>query len=359
MKTRLLITVGNLGRGGAEKQLIMLLRHFDSNDLEIAVVNFNRSREEFWSPTLRELPIQYVHLSEARSHLSRMRGLFREVRRFNPDVVWAWHFFTGAYVYACRGLGSKFAHIQGVRNDTKYLLSIHKWAPWLMRRTHLVVSNSEDARRDIVALGVKDSHAMVLPNSIDMDGNPPALRNTATKIGFCGNFHARKGIDLFLEAAAKIRNQSTDLQFVIAGSGDDSPYQKRTDELGLRGVVEFRQDVTCQDEIATYDIFVLPSRHEGIPNVLMEAMALARPCIAANVGGVGELVTHEEHALVIPPEDVEALEGAVRDFLCSAPLRHRLATNAFVRAQSFKASTNIGQWLPKILRTALRHADRG
>jgi glycosyltransferase involved in cell wall biosynthesis len=324
MKIRFLVTVGNLGRGGAEKQLVQLLTHAPRDKIEILVVNFSREADEFWTPTVRALPLQYIQLPHDAGHLRRFLHLRAAIRAFRPDVVWSWHFFTGLYVWLAQRLKRSFSHILGIRNEAGYQIGVHSWAPRLIRRADLVVSNAQRVLTGFEPYGLSPDRAAVLENSVEVDDPPAALAETPRTIGMCGNFHERKGIDTLLHAIATLGDLA-DAQFVIAGTGDATPYKTLTQTLGLTERVTFREDIICQDEIATFDIFVLPSRFEGVPNVLLEAMALGRPCVATRVGGVADVARDLETALLVPPEQPEALAAAIRKLWEAPKLRQDLS----------------------------------
>lgn len=132
---------------------------------------------------------------------------------------------------------------------------------------------------------------------------------------FVGRLAAVKGVPLLLEAFARVRAQYPQARLTLVGDGPDrAALQSRAMALGLEDVTEFAGYRT-QEEVAALlqkaDMLVLPSFAEGLPVVLMEALASRIPVIATPVAGVSELVRDDETGLLVPPGDIDALAEAL------------------------------------------------
>jgi glycosyltransferase involved in cell wall biosynthesis len=184
-------------------------------------------------------------------------------------------------------------------------------------------------------------------------GHPDA--RTGKTLMFVGRLAAVKGVLVLLDALVKARTAHPDLRLVLVGDGPERPrIVARVAELGLQACVEFAGYRT-QDEVANLlagaDAFVLPSFAEGVPVVLMEAMASGLPVIATRVAGVPELVTDGETGLLVPPGDTASLARAIVDLLDTPPHR-RAAMGEAGRAkvvQDFDQSRE-GAWLADLFR---------
>ena len=325
---KLLILSANLGRGGAEKQLVNLLAYVSKEEVEIRLINVGRVRGEYWEKRILGLPIQYDCLGPGTGQIDRVQQVARTIRRWKPDIVWAWHFFTGLYALPSRWLGARFKLVQGVRNDADYLLSVHPWAFWLLRRADAYVCNTKMVSDQLRERDDRLPPGYVLPNSIELDSEVQPLKEKVFVIGFCGNIHPRKGIDIFIGVASRLLNNGFNGRFVVAGSGDPEPYRQQAERLNICHAVEFKSNVECRKEIRNYDLFVLSSRHEGCPNVLLEAMACGVPVVATNVGGVGEVVNHEAQGLLCKAESEDELASAILRMVNDQDLRHRCVAAA-------------------------------
>jgi glycosyltransferase involved in cell wall biosynthesis len=131
-----------------------------------------------------------------------------------------------------------------------------------------------------------------------------------------GNVRRVKGHDLFIYAAAQIRSFFPQATFSIVGDVLEPDFhlelQRLSETLGLQDSLRFLSgNVDIAQHLAQSDIFVLASRTEGFPNVIIEAMASSLPVIATGVGGNSEAVKHGLTGLIVPPEDIAALKDAI------------------------------------------------
>jgi glycosyltransferase involved in cell wall biosynthesis len=159
-------------------------------------------------------------------------------------------------------------------------------------------------------LGVDPARTHVVHNGARADGDavpPDRLR----VLGFLGRLHADKGLDLLLRALAGCPQR--DLRLRVAGDGEQgAALQALADRLGLSSRVDFVGRVAdARGFLRGIDALVLPSRHEGLSVSALEAMACARPVIAADVSGNRELIVDGETGLLVPPDDVAALTRAL------------------------------------------------
>jgi glycosyltransferase involved in cell wall biosynthesis len=142
----------------------------------------------------------------------------------------------------------------------------------------------------------------------------------------------QKGVDILLRAARDVEGA----RFVVAGEGEERDrLEREAAALGLGERVRFlgrREDVPAL--LAAADAFVLPSRFEGTPLALIEAMAAGKPIVASAIPGTDELVTDGETGLLVPPDDAGALAAALRRVVSDAGLRARLAAAARFRAET-------------------------
>lgn len=148
-----------------------------------------------------------------------------------------------------------------------------------------------------------------------------------------GRLTFQKGYDLLIQAARMAKDKGFDWQFVIAGEGKlKDELVGQSQQLKVDDIVHFigfRTDITALMKAA--DLFVLPSRSEGMPNVLREAMAMGRACVAAAVNGVPELIEHEKSGLLTEKENVTQLFEGIQRLLDDKPLRTYIEKNAHQR----------------------------
>jgi len=144
-------------------------------------------------------------------------------------------------------------------------------------------------------------------------------------VGVISRLNPLKGIEYFLDAAARLSARFGPARFVVVGDGIDPYYreslERRTAALGLAGKViftGFRLDM--ESVVAELDVSVLPSLSEGLSNVLLESMAAGIPVVATRVGGNPEVVEDGATGFLVPPRDSGALVDAVARLLSNPAL---------------------------------------
>jgi glycosyltransferase involved in cell wall biosynthesis len=149
-------------------------------------------------------------------------------------------------------------------------------------------------------------------------------------LGAVGRLSEEKGFDLLIRAVHVLVRQGIDVGLVIAGQGRQrEPLERLISDLGLRDRVRlagFQSDLRPLYE--AMDLFVLSSVREGLPNVVLEAMALELPVVATRVAGVPRLIADGENGLLVDIGDQAALVGAIERALVNPQLRARLAAAA-------------------------------
>lgn len=206
------------------------------------------------------------------------------------------------------------------------------------RLASAMVANSEAVRDHIVAHeGARHERVEVIYNGVDLEsykGRDRAeiraslgLKEDTMVFGAAGRMMPVKGYDDLLRALAKVDVPGVHKMLLLAGDGDERPrLEGLARELGLEKRVRFlgfRKDIA--ELYRAFDVFVLSSLREGFPNVVIEAMASGCPVVATRVGGVAEIVEHDQSGLVVPASNPEALAEALERLAGDSELRERLA----------------------------------
>ncbi|MGH2598497.1 MAG: glycosyltransferase, partial [Dehalococcoidia bacterium] len=160
-----------------------------------------------------------------------------------------------------------------------------------------------------------------------------------------GRLVERKAQGLLLEAIASVANEGIEIEVTLAGDGPErGRLERRAAELGIEDQVRFT-GVVGQDEALTLyrecDIFCLPSRSEGLPAVLIEAMACGIPVVATRIDAVPELVEDGVSGLLVPPRDATGLASALRRLHDEPQLGQRLGSAGREKVRrEFDVATN-------------------
>jgi len=205
----------------------------------------------------------------------------------------------------------------------------------VLRWCDKVVCNSRAAAARLGKLGLRENQLTVIGNGLPSEAfaqTEPALPVVPgiLRVGMIARMNTRiKNHQLFLKMAARLAPRFPNAEFVLVGDGPlRAELEREAGELGLRGRVLFlgdRRNVPAV--LASLDVSVLPSTSESLSNVILESMAAGVPVAATLVGGNSELIA-DDRGLLVPPNDEEALAGAVERLLRDAEMRVTLGHNA-------------------------------
>jgi glycosyltransferase involved in cell wall biosynthesis len=204
-------------------------------------------------------------------------------------------------------------------------------------RYERVISVSEDLVEECRKAGVKPEKNLLLENAIDTDEYSRSLLPAVAKaklglpadgllIGACGRLENEKAFDLLIRSVKTVRDRGQNVRLVILGEGGD---RRRLEgviaDCGLKAIVllpGWQSDVIRWYE--AMDLFALSSLREGLPNVLLESMAMGVPTIATRIAGIPKLLEHEVNGLLVPAGDQDALTSALLRLTVDAELRDEL-----------------------------------
>ena len=264
------------------------------------------------------------------------------------ERVAIWH----GHDYKSNLLGLLLRH----RHPMRLVTTVHGWVRhtkrtplyygldrYSLRHYDGVICVSDDLRERCLACGVPEGRCILIENAIDAlhfsraigVGRDEARRRLGIAtgrlvVGAVGRLSPEKGFDVLIRAADRLIASGVDLDVLIAGEGDDEGRLRALiDDLGLAGRVRllgFQADPRPLYE--ALDAFALSSLREGLPNVLLEAMAMGVPAVATRIAGVPRLIRDKEDGLLVSPGSVDEMTAALGRILGDVPLRGRLSTTA-------------------------------
>lgn len=328
------VAMGDLW-AGAEVQLLSLMRYLAQlPGFEWSVILFNEGR---LAEELRKLPVSLTIISEQTfgpiGIAYRLAQTFRKIR---PDIIHTHKYkdsILGTLVARAMGVPHVVRVVHGLSEPFKgltnakmigYTLVDRFITGWFVDRVVGVSSDIEKGLMEIYGA----NRVMCIHNGIDLDAvrvttTREALRKTweiaedAVLIGTVGRLVPVKGHAILLEATRIVRTAKKNVTLIVVGEGPlHSELEATARRLGLERVVIFagHQD-QVYDFMNMMDIFVLPSLHEGIPMVLLEALALQRPVVATGVGGIPEVIVHDRSGKLVCAGDAGELALILQELI--------------------------------------------
>ena len=311
-RRRLLITLADLNAGGAERVVLTLLRHLSRERFEIDLALVRREGR-FLAEVPPDVPVHDLGASRVRA---AGPPLIRLVRRLRPQVVLSTLFFLNNYLLLLRPMLPRGTRLV-VREGTIVGSAMQTWRrPWLWsllyrtlyRSADEIICQSEFMKNDLATrFGIPRSRMTTIYNPLDLDEiraradadpNPFAGKGAGPHLVAAGRISHPKGFDDLIRALPALHRLHPGAELWILGE-DRSPngvmrreLEALCDAQGVRDNVHFTGH---QDNPYPFfrhaDLFVLSSRYEGLPNVLLEALGCGCPVVALDApGGTREIM---------------------------------------------------------------------
>ena len=270
---------------------------------------------------INENNIEIVHFVDLKSTIV---GFFSSI--FNRKIK---------TVSTVHGLPEKYKNF---KRQVKYLVSISLYFFLLRFLIDRVICVSEDLNRKLQKW-VGKKKCITIHNGIFIEKNNLSSNNKSPSnkiiVGTVGRLVDVKGHVYLLETAKEILKKRDDVFFQIVGAGPLENFLKeKANSLGVSAHVDFlgfRSD--AKSLISDMDIFILPSLHEGIPYVLLEAMSLSKPVICSDVGGIKEVIQNKIDGILVPSRDFHGLCDAILNLLQDPQFSENIANNGFKKIE--------------------------
>jgi glycosyltransferase involved in cell wall biosynthesis len=340
-RTRVLYVINDLARAGAETQLVTLALALPAQSYEVRIVLL-KHRNDF-ADVLAAAGIPVVALRRrGPADGAAVLRLAREVRRFRPHVVHSF-LFPANLLAALVGRAARVPRVI-VSQRSSYEATLA--SPWrgLARLGHrladCVVVNSRAALEEEIAAGCPPRLLVHVPNAAPDRGSGPEGRPDGIPAGgfvlSLGQLDSRKGHRVLIAAWPAVVRAQPAARLVLVGDGPcRGELEAQARALGVTASVTFAGFRAPADPfLSASRLLVQPSLTEGMPNAVLEAMSAGRPVVASRIGGVPELVVHEETGLLVAPGDPEALAAAIVRMLSDPAGAVRMGTAGAARARA-------------------------
>ena len=342
---RICFVIDELAAAGTESQLLALIEALDRRRIRpyLCLLRGDNPLSQTLEPD--RCPILRLGVGALRHPHTLVQAyrFVRWLRRERIDVVQA-YFADSSY------FSIPLAKLAGVRHRLRTRNNLGHWLTPLHRRlgrmlnalTTGTIANCEAAKRALVeAERPRPETVLVLENGVDLERfhdlsplSPEPPDGGVFRVGIVANLRPVKGLDLFVEAAARLRVQHPRTTFFVAGQGELQPQlERQAATLGLNDQFHLLGGISdVPSFLGDLDVAVLCSHAEGMSNALLEYMAAGRAIVSTRVGAAADLIEDGVHGLLVPPGDAGRLSEAIGRLLSDRGLACRLGAAARHRA---------------------------
>lgn len=328
---KIAVLINSLQGGGAERIAATLANQLSTMGNEVAIWLFNPEEQAY--QTEKEVSV-HVLPAKGKKRLLRIvnrawRCLQKAVQE-KPDIILAFTLTNVIYALAAK-VNSKAKVIGLERANPKS----HKGLIWaFIRRLSPLcdgfIFQTEGAKNCYPYATGKKAAVIKNPLSIVYERCIPAERS-AFKICSAGRLHSDKDFETLISAFARYRKEGGSGTLDIFGDGiKRKELERMAEELGADGCIRFMGFAkNLQEKLCGYDLFVFSSRSEGMPNALLEAMAVGLPCISTDCDfGPREFIRSGENGILVPVGDAKKMAEAMRWAQENEAMRERMAREA-------------------------------
>lgn len=340
---KVVIVHGQLTHGGSERQLFHLLRH--RNRAEVDPLLVLSGTKGYWEQPISDLDVPMTLLEGSR--LQKMRQFRRIAASHNADAVVSWSSYTNLYSFAVFGKAMK--RVGSFRNvkieDTSRFKQLYRWAK--LGGLQHAICNSQTTYEGLLPDIRSNQHLHYVPNGTDPIDNRSAHRqHWRRELGIgddeklivgVGRLAPQKNFARFIDVVTAVHREHPQTKAVIAGpdmglglelaakiEAADVP----DGTIRLIGEVDDARRLLC-----AADVYLLSSNGEGMPNVVMEAMAAGIPCVTTPVNGVPQLIDDRVHGM-IGSWDVPSLAKPIMELIGDSELHAEIGSQAEERIRT-------------------------
>ncbi|MFO7840276.1 MAG: glycosyltransferase family 4 protein [Desulfosalsimonadaceae bacterium] len=366
---KILILIHSLTSGGSERVAAALSGFLSNQGFSVTVVTICGKEQDFYTLDEKvgriclELAGQSRGAGKILANIRRIKTLRSVIKKENPDVVIGMMTECAVMsILACKGLPARVAVSE--RNFPGHKKMPRQWA--LLRKALYRFADIHVAQTRGIAEWLKKKtrakRIAVIPNSVrwPLPSGIPAvdpgdfLAQDQKLVLAVGSLSRQKGFDLLIRAFSEISPEHPDWKLIILGgqSGKDrendecEKLQHLIETLGLKDRVKMPgQTGNVGDWYERADLFVLSSRYEGFPNVVLEAMAAGCACVAFDCDtGPRDIIQDGTNGILVPPQDTRELAKAMKRLMEDETLRKTLSSEAVAVRERFSEGKILGRW---------------
>jgi len=341
--------IGEIGLGGSETQLSLLLKYINKKTIKPHIVVFNKSSYGDLTNRLTGSGVVLHYIPDSiRSIPKRMIFLYRLLLKIKPQVIHSWSMHDNIYagiIGRSLKISSIFGSVRGALHGSTFIRSTFIIKLISLIWVNKIVVNALSIKEELIAIGIPLKRIIFLPNCVeinpikDLEKNNNTVENEDKDIIICtiGNLRKNKNHLFFVKIMDNIIKSVTNVKgWIIGQPVPDEPQlenviRKKIHSMGLEDkiiLLGFQDNTT--ELLKRSSIYVFTSLSEGTPNTILEAMASGLPVISSNVGGISQIITHGVNGFLFDLNDQYRFEKTIKHLLMNKRLRKSVGKNAMI-----------------------------
>lgn len=362
MPKKILLISNDFGVGGAQRILIDTIHELKRRGLKFKILTLKKELLQTLSGELQIYKNDWEFIDFGSLYrISSWCKVWKFIRAYKPDRVYC-------FLWMSNVIGAILSRLSGIRNI--YIFEPNVYDQVKSRKVFIfdsiiqflpkkIFASTEEVKESLVRHNILPSKIVVVHNSFNLEKyNIPKNAQLKNSLGykdndfiflFVGRWVHQKAIDTLLNAFATFKKvtSASNAKLLLLGRGDQEQYLRQLAvDLGIVGEVNFlgiRNDIP--DIMSFADCFVLASRHEGFPLVILEAMASKLPIVCTNFLGGRDIIHNGVEGLVTEVGDTTAFADSMKKIYENEVLRKELVKNASIKVQEF----GIEKYVDKLL----------
>ncbi len=360
MTKKIVFVIPALSAGGAERVMSVLASRFATWGHDVTLLTYSdRGNRDFYDLGRNVRRVRLGEQQPARSliqrviaNVKRLYAIRKSIGQMDPDTVIS--FMDGPNIITITSLlGMSVKVIVTERNDPSVWPPFRSWRllrKILYRFADLTVVQTNSAR-EWFGRNCETKELVVIPNPVRDVSQQASERGKAVLA--VGRLDPQKGFDILIKAFAQFSMEHPDWELQILGEGGGrTSLETLIERMGLQDKVTMPGAVKDVDgHYAKAGMFVLSSRFEGFPNVLIEAMRMGCAVVATDCpSGPSEIISHNWDGMLVDVDDVEELANVLTVLAQEKALREKLGSRAVERTESYNLNAIAEQWMLAINR---------
>ncbi|VAW74827.1 hypothetical protein MNBD_GAMMA15-1146 [hydrothermal vent metagenome] len=356
---KILIIINKLSRAGAEKQLLLILRNL-KDKYQFQIISLY-GKGEFELPfTELGIPVFHWHLNGSLikpANIYQIFMLLKHTLKYRPNIIHSWLFHSNMISTVLKSASRSCGFIASVRGSNFWHKKIHMIISNIIYRTcDCIITNSPGLKAEIQANYASEDKIELIYNGVEgltkeqrengIDLFESEKAEGKIIIGCVGRFVKEKRYCDVIEIAMKLTEQYSNILFVLVGGrGEYESYKKEIENSPLKNHVILAGEVDNPlAYIKSFDIYLMTSSHEGMPNSLMEAMSMGKAVVATAVGAIPDLVTTGINGILVPVADPAKTSNALGKLIENRALAREFGKNNIEKMQEFSIEKMVSRY---------------